>query len=175
MSATDTVTVQDIAKLLKLHDKNLKNLSDDAKKKFKDSIKRQKTTIQDMVEDVTTKREYASAAQALASTIEEVKSFEKQVAARASAEPTYPKPKLCSARGLKDSKVKDKINSIWHSGPGYKGTKGPKSLGSQVLHAHVTDKDAIAFYWKSNQMHVVGYGKKSGQAGANDSGYKWET
>lgn len=175
MAATDTVTVQDIAKLLKLHDKNLKNLSDASKKKYKSSIKAQKQAIQDMVEGVTTKRDYAKAAQTLASTIEEVKSFEQQQAARADAGPSYPGPKLCGASGLKDTKVKDKINSIWHSGPGYKGTKGPKSLGSQVLHAHVTDKDAIAFYWRGEQMHVVGYGKKSGQAGAKDSGYKWET
>jgi|GEM_PF-3335923 len=175
MSAADTVTTAEIAKLLKLHDKNLKNLSDDAKKKYKNTVKAQKTTIQDMVEGVTTKRDYASAARQLASTIEDVKRFEKEVADRAADEPAYPKPKVANVAGLKTTNAKKKIQNVWATGPGYPGTPGPRSLGTKTLHAHITNRDAIAFYWQRDQLHVVGYGEKSGQAGRNDSGYKWET
>ena len=168
-----TIGTAEIVKLLKLYDKNLKGLTDDTKKKYKASIKAQKETIQGMVEGVTTTKEYAAAAQKLASTITEVKAFEKLQASKGEVE--YPKPKVAKIDGLKTSNAKGKIDSIWETGPSYKGTPGPKSLGSHMLHAHITNKDAIAYYWKKDQMHVEGYGVKSGQSGAKDSGYKWET
>jgi len=170
-----TIGVAEIAKLIGLFDKNLGNLDGDIEKKYKSSVKKLRGTIEDMVENVTTTKEYVAAAKSLAETIAEVQKLKKLEAKKKDDAPAYPAPKVSNIAGLKTSNAKKKIASIWETGPGYKGTPGPKSMGSHMLHAHITNDDAIAYYWKKDQMHVEGYGEKSGQAGAKDSGYKWES
>ena len=74
---------------------------------------------------------------------------------------------------LGDKKNKDKAAAIYERGTGYKG-HGP-TASIDALHAHVTNRTALGFRWKSGILVIVGVGEKSDGAGPNTSGYNWTT
>ena len=72
---------------------------------------------------------------------------------------------------LGDKKFKDKAAAIYEHGSGYKG-HGP-TASIKALHAHVTNRTALGFRWKGDNLVIVGVGEKSDGADPDTSGYNW--
>lgn len=63
-------------------------------------------------------------------------------------------------RGCSDKKFQTKIQSIASLGPTYTG-HGKVEYLKDAFHAHVTNTEGVAWFWKGKKMEVVAYGKKN--------------
>ena len=75
----------------------------------------------------------------------------------------------------------DKINEIVDRATAY-GKEGPKNLGSDVKHCHITDQVGIAWRYLSGAFknpkqepfaEILALGRKNEKAKPGNSGYEW--
>jgi hypothetical protein len=167
------ISVKHIAALLQEMDKLEKiDLDGTVAKRYANVTAGLNREVGELVENVTEEQDYKRLAVKVLNHVKEV--LAANTAAKKTAV-TYPKPVIKPQACKRDKKVMEKIESVAAMGPSHRGTPGPKSLGSKTLHTHVTNQDAIAYVFKGDVLNVIGYGRKSGQAGKDDSGYAWET
>jgi len=89
---------------------------------------------------------------------------------------TFPSDRFC--RNHVDQNVLSKVESVasqqsmTYAGNGFVTAAGVANCG----HAHITNRDAIAFKWVSNtSLTIVAYGEKGGRgaSGQGSGGYTW--
>ena len=142
-------------------------------KKFKKVVQAFRNEV-DSLTNATKRKSYDKLLTSMSATGKEMtKETESELANSGGSSSSQPKLVMQGTHpSLSTNDAKRKIQRVLDGGPSY-GTRGPKSQHKNAKHTHITDKDGFCWVWDGNKCTVLAYGEKSGQAGKDDSGYKW--